>query len=211
MESDFADALAKLAAHMNKVEGRLKQAEQLREEVVIPGINELRYAGRRFIDAWAICALPAPTEKQQQEARDHIVVARQYLQNADHDVTDAVCFFIHREINRMQRAYGANEMIRVFPRYAEFAQQMRTANEIISGSRETRQQRTAEYARLEADYIPSLIQTFEQLRFSETLALAGAKRKRFRENALVAIGAAAGLYALWQPIHAAWAYVAAAL
>lgn len=86
MEEEFTDALAKLAAHMNKIERRLKQAEQLREEVVIPGINELRYAGRRFIDAWAISALPSITDEQKKEARDHLVVARQYLENADHDV-----------------------------------------------------------------------------------------------------------------------------
>ena len=137
MENEFADALAVLAAHMNKIEKRLKQAEQLREEVVIPAINELRYAGRRFVDAWALCALKSPTEEQKQEARDHIVIARQYLQNADHDCTDAICFFIHGEINRIQRQYGVEEIVKVYPDYTKFARQMSDANDIISGTRET--------------------------------------------------------------------------
>jgi hypothetical protein len=208
MEKEFVDALDELAAHMNKIERRLKQAEQLREEVVIPGINELRYAGRRFVDAWSACA-GQPTAKKKQEARDHIIVARQYLQNADHDVTDAICFFIHGEINRMQRRYGVNELIRVFPQYAQFAREMQTANRIISGSRETREERALEYARLEADYINPLVNTYETLRFSEALALASAKRRRLGTATIATLGAGGAIYGLWEPASSLIAIIGA--
>lgn len=204
MDEELKSALAELAAHMNRIEKRLKQAEQVREEVVIPGINELRYAGRRFVDAWAIAALPNPTEVQKQEVRDHIVIARQYLQNADHDVTDAICFFIHREINQMQKRYGADEMIRVFPEYAAFAHHMKEANEIISGSRETRAQRAAAYEQLQSEYVTPLIQTYHNLRFAEGLALKAGKRRKVRNGALGAGAAAGTVYGFWEPATKLW-------
>lgn len=107
----------------------------------------------------------------------------------------------------MQRSYGVDEMIRVFPAYIEFAQHMRDANEIISGSRETRSQRTADYARLESEYISNLIATYERLRFSETLALSSAKRKRFTDRTALILGTLAAVYALWEPIHTAMGFV----
>lgn len=188
METNHSEKLKSLAGYMNKIEGRLKSTENIREEVVIPGINELRYAGRRFVDAWALSANGWIPEEDRSAFEDHLIVGHQYLVNADHDITDAVCYFVHGEIKWFMKRFGMDEIQKVSPDFIQFAMRMNAANQVVTGSREDRSKRTAAYDKLEKEYIPDLLERYELLKFAVPLALSRARRRRLVDVFLIAFG-----------------------
>jgi hypothetical protein len=124
---------------------------------------------------------------------DHFVIARQYLINADHDITDAICLYVHGEINRLQKRYGSRALMSVMPDYINFATNMDAANSIVSGSREARSKRNDEYDRLEVEYVPALLKTHSTLKNAERLILTTEKRQKFA-NQMWKLGTAAGSF-----------------
>lgn len=71
------------------IEGKLKDSEHLARGVIVPAINELRYAGRRLLMVANIVSKARIKRDEVSELRKELILARQYLQNADHDIADA--------------------------------------------------------------------------------------------------------------------------
>jgi hypothetical protein len=115
LSANFLKSISDLAEHWNAIEGRLKEAEQLRGEPVIPSINELRYAGRQMVDAWAIYEKKKISAQERQRFNRCVTVAKQYLFNADHDITDSICFFIHRRIQTLLSLYSKRRLRNYYP------------------------------------------------------------------------------------------------
>ena len=158
--SDIDRQLAELAQLWNRVERRCKEIEQFNERVVIACINEMRYAGRRIVDA-----LSAQRQgKPEQEIVVDLQIAKNYLINADHDLTDCAILDIHYYIRRLLQHHDQRKIIKHVPEFKDLYPEIALANSIVAKSRETRDQRITEYERLAVDYLPKLMSLIEKLK-----------------------------------------------
>lgn len=117
MQKSPAALLAELAKEWNRIEGRAKEIESFRGEAIMASINEMRYAGRRVVDF-----LVATNQEGLSEAQitEHLVVARTYLVNADHDLTDAVIFFVHQRFAAIQKRHGRQKNMQAVSQLCNF-------------------------------------------------------------------------------------------
>jgi hypothetical protein len=154
--NEYADRLAALAAHWNGVEKRIKQYENFSGDANASAINELRYAGRKITDA-----LVRITTNQ--DPGTEITIAENYMVNADHDVTDGVCFIVLRHVNRVIRQHGMDKINEHYPEFFDTYPLVGQAQKIVEGSREDRINRKADYARLANEFLPQLRAMHERL------------------------------------------------
>jgi len=208
---DFHARLADLAATWNRVEKRAKAAEQFRGEAIIPAINEMRYAGRRVVDALAAINDRDNAERHP-EIDEHLTVARNYLTNADHDITDAVCFVVLKRVSATIEQHGMLRIKAQCPEFENLYPVVRIAMETVQGTREDRIKRAAQYKALAEDYQPKLEDLCKRLVDNRALALedpsTGELRKIWRRigwlNFIVVIGAFAGVAGLALEIYDLW-------
>ena len=135
------EQLIALYRQWNEVQGNLKQAEQINQLAVIPAVNELRYAGRILVHVLASSYLNVDLAKDSgvdllSEAADRgisvsdrdeldsmslseaIIVGRQYLKNAQHDISDALIYFFQQRVDELNSRYGADAIISHRSQYA---------------------------------------------------------------------------------------------
>jgi hypothetical protein len=195
---NLSQQLAELAEYWNQIEKRIKQAEQLRDKAVIPAINELRYAGRKFIDAWALSTKENRTEDDDRRALECITVARQYLTNADHDTIDAALSFIYRNMSYVTKRYEARKIAPHVPGFLEILDEMDENKNKIAKSRIDRNERTSIYNGL-LPHFEKMIEAHRKVDRAERHILRRQKRGKFWFDffAIVGvIGALASIIAL---------------
>lgn len=163
------ERISALATQWDHIEKRLKEAENVRREVVHAAVNELRYAGRALVDVWH---LPIDTQSDEEAARldEKITVAEQYLMNSNHDITDGVCFVLHSKVQDLLEFVPRRKIRKEFPDLDNFLQKLDEANDIVTESRETRKDRKEKYEYLEKTYVPYLLENFKLLDYAERKA-----------------------------------------
>lgn len=161
--SEIAERLKALAAFWNRLESRTKAAEQFRHQTITASINEMRYAGRRIVDCLNVMNNGDGSEKAISEINEHLIIAKTYLINADHDITDSICFVIHKRISRTVNRYGIDKVCQHVDKFGEIYPLVAEANKIIQGSREDRLVRIKEYERLRDEYLPKLMPLYDSL------------------------------------------------
>jgi len=174
MDDAARQQLREIATLWNKVELRAKLAVQIRFEVVIAAVNEMRYAGRRLVDTLLLIEDGAPAEEINRELN----ITKNYLINADHDITDAILFFIHKRIARTIDQHGFQATAKHLPDFTTVYPQVRDANEAIRGSRADRQSRSAAYDKLADDYVPLICAFYDKLIKIDALRVADVMDKR---------------------------------
>ncbi|HEX4079978.1 MAG TPA: hypothetical protein VHX61_14025 [Rhizomicrobium sp.] len=153
---DHAGRLSALADHWNSVERRIKEYEHFSGDANTSAINELRYAGRKIVDAWVkFAAGDDPTPE--------ITIAENYMVNADHDVTDGACFIVLRHVSKVIKKYGRDRIGECCPDFWELYPVIRKTQTIVEGSREDRVNRKAEYAKLAHEFLPKMRELHEKL------------------------------------------------
>jgi hypothetical protein len=190
---NLSKEIAEILEKWNAIEGRLKQAEQICGEAVIPAINELRYAGRQFIDAMMIYTKENLTPDDLVNIEKHLHNVRYNLMNADHDCTDAICLFFHERIKRIMDEYTRDLILKYFANFQELFDRMKGANDCITASRADRPNRISTYKALADFHIPMLYEFNQTILTSEPLMLANKKRTILKRNASWVI---AGLFAV---------------
>src|SRR5688572_5247091 len=83
-DDELTRATSRVSAEWNKAETAIKLAEQVNGEIINPAIYELRYAGRRLIEA-----LEAASAGDRQEALSLLRDAHFDCMRSRHDATDA--------------------------------------------------------------------------------------------------------------------------
>ena len=185
---EFSEEINEIIAKWNAIERRVKEAEQICGEAIIPAINELRYAGRQFVDAMAILVQAAKTSEDYQKIERHLSNVRYNLTNADHDCTDAMCLFLHEKLGRLFNEYSLPLVFKYFPDYKECFERMEGANTAITASREDRKNRVATYQAIADFHIPRLYEFYNAIILSEPLILAHQKQLRIRWSVVAAVG-----------------------
>jgi len=93
--TDFATTLTQIRREWDKAEHSLKIAEQVGNQVIFPAIKELRYAGRRIVDALAECASGGDANKVRALLDDALFDCYR----ARHDAVDASISTIAAELD----------------------------------------------------------------------------------------------------------------
>jgi len=153
--------LAEIAALWNAIEERAKSVEQFRGEAIIACINEMRYAGRRIVDV--LVSERTGIQNPNFDSIEQLAIAKNFLFNADHDLTDAVLFFTHDHVRKVIKRHGVTKIERLCPEFAAVHAQMDEANRIVTGSRNDRIKRKAEYDRLATEYVPKMMELYKKL------------------------------------------------
>lgn len=183
----LSEHLRRLAAHWNVIEERVKEVEQVRSKVVVPAINELRYAGRKFIDAWSIYDKENKTPEDIEEFKNCIVVAEQYLLNADHDAIDGGLSFIYKNLSIVTKRYKVADIAAHVPDLLEALDEVENYRPKIVASRKDRSKRNAIYEDVVPHY-KKMIPIHKAVDRAERHVLRKQKRSEFFRNFFAVIG-----------------------
>ncbi|WP_306004488.1 hypothetical protein [Aquicoccus porphyridii] len=209
--------LVALYRQWNEVQGNLKQAEQINQLAVIPAVNELRYAGRILVHVLASgqCGVDLAGEaavdlaaeaaergvnvEQQGDATDEldemslneaIIIARQYLKNAQHDISDALVYFFQQRVDELNSRYGAEAIIERRAKYSDIVDRLRQCRELVIESRTNLSLRDKNYAKIR-ELTAKLIEEYFELDKTDTfMAIEIAKyQETIKKLKLALIGA----------------------
>lgn len=170
-----ADALiAEISREWDKAEEVVKLAELVCEDVVIPAVAELRYAGRRLVDALNAQA----TGKAEAAVTALVEDARFCCFRSRHDAIDAALGRMAIEIDLLADAMGYDIVHNSYPEFVGFVQRLTDARRQIATSRGDRNNREAIYETLVATDFSKLVDDYLALKTSETTMRIIVDRKR---------------------------------
>lgn len=148
--NDFQDAVSDLykdvCEHWNAAEKAVKRAEQLVGSAVIPAIFELRYAGRRMIEAQ--CLLRENTQESNDKALKRLQDASYNCQRAAHDAMDASVATISIHLRDLEKKLSPKKIVKAFPKYPDLLNALDAVQLRIQAARENREERNDIYANL---------------------------------------------------------------
>lgn len=160
-DASFEHELDLLLERWDSVQKRLKEAELISLEAVIPAVNEMRYVGRVLVTALRKESINSD------ERRKALNIADQYLVNADHDISDALIFFFQNKADTLNSRFGAGAIIQKLPSYQEFLEDLEKARKIVIESRGNIPNRDHLYEELQT-VVEKLIKCFFVLDKAET-------------------------------------------
>lgn len=170
--------LRSISDEWNKAERDIKLAEQVANGVVIPAVKELRYAGRRLVDALIVL------DTEPDEDRKVVALledARFDCHRARHDAIDASTAKIALSVDVMTSKLGYDVVLTFCPGFPALVQALNDVRGKIAISRENRLDREAIYGAIEAGDFPALVKQYGDLMKSEPMMIAMAKKGRQRD------------------------------
>ncbi len=200
------DLLRLLAKEWDTAEGVIKRAEHLNGAVVIPSINEMRYAGRRIVDA--VNSLSGSHHDDGVDADTFLRDARLRCICAQHDALDASITFVHLHVRHLESAVGVTKLHGAFPRIADLRAEIVEISDLVVQSRAFRNGRAEAYGRIlneaevsagldeKASHFDNLLRLYRNMIAVEPKLLAEVEqeKKSSRSNAQMAvIGLAVGV------------------
>ena len=207
MTGDFRkevkQTLKRLLDYWHTIEVWLKKSEQISSAVVIPAINELRYASRQLYNAVRIYGKYRLTPGDRSALSRRLILAEQYLLNADHDIGDAITTFYRTEVEAVRSEFTAPLMRQYFPEFDRFCTLVATCDELILNSRYDYDARAANYRKIRElhvdelkDLYPKLVDAHALARYEKQKLEIELARARDRANILTWFGATAGVIAI---------------
>lgn len=186
LTSEMHVLLQEILEEWNKSEKSIKLAEQIDYDIVKPAIYELRYAGRRIVEA---CALSGSNnEKALQLFHD----AKFDCHRARHDAIDAITAKMVGDLDAAVKHLGPENVLPNFPKFPDLLNRLNVIRNKIAVSREDRENRDAIYETIETADLQSLesaeavntsvLELFDQFRASEPLMIAGVKKQQRSEK-----------------------------
>jgi hypothetical protein len=196
--TDFADKLKEIRAEWDKAESSIKIAEQINNQVVFPAVKELRYAGRRIVDALANCA----TTGDEAAIRALLDDALFDCYRARHDAIDAAVSKVSTHLDAVTGKLGYRAFVDAFPDFAVLYDELGKAQEIIASSRGMRSDRDKLYTAIESVNLPPLVALYRKFKSSEPVMRGLAQEERrlraITIGSAVVLGVAALIVAIWQ-------------
>lgn len=198
--SSVEDMLAQIAREWDKAERLIKSAERVRAQVVIASVNELRYAGRRLVDAQHLSERAKTDPAAKEEFDRYISDALLFTARAQHDAVDAIVLFLQKAVEKYENEFGLSLLAEKYPRIFDIKAAIALADTLIIASRSDREKRSIEYDRLADEHCPTLLEHYQHLVANEAilLELVRAKESVARESKsqykiLIAVTILAGL------------------
>lgn len=171
-QQEIDAAFARLREEWNRAERAIKIAEQVEGEIVNPAIYELRYAGRRIVEAYDVVGTdPGSALQRLQDAQFDCCRAR-------HDAIDAATSKMVATLDNSQEKLGIDVVMTHFAEFPAMIQSLGEVRDKIAISRERREDRDAIYASIEAVDLVELTKVFSRFRACEPLMRESARRNR---------------------------------
>ncbi|KCZ54132.1 hypothetical protein HY29_15430 [Hyphomonas beringensis] len=153
---------AEIHTAWNLAEKTIKQAEQVSAEVVVPAIQELRYAGRRFVEADA-----HEQKGEDEEAKRLLSDAYFFCCRAQHDAIDAATAKISLDLGTCVNGVTPADKVAIFPEYNELLDALISIEERVAQSRENREDRQHIYETLAKTDFERIIELHKKFRRCE--------------------------------------------
>lgn len=144
-------------------------AERVRGEVLHPSINELRYAGRRFVDAISILSEDSVSDEKHKAAESYLNEAFMFCMRAEHDCVDAVVTYAHLLIEKNSEEYGLLLLMQACPSLEKYRIIKPRIDKLILSSREERARRDDLYQEIIGSYIEDMVDIICSLELAEPL------------------------------------------
>ena len=168
------EALQRICDEWDHAEADIKRAEQVCSEVVMPAVNELRYAGRRVIDA---IVLPRDTSDQSKVSA-LFSDAQFFCQRARHDAIDASVAYMVSNIENMLVTVGPLIIMQCFSELPKLRVGLAGVQKNIVESRKDRENRAQIYKTISECDFESLVDAHTELALSEGLMIQVAEEQK---------------------------------
>jgi hypothetical protein len=178
LSDDHIRLLAKIKTEWNRAEADIKTAEHVVANIVIPSVKELRYAGRRLVEALHLIITSPEDVRTITSLLDDACFD---CCRARHDAVDAATGKIALDIDTMVSKLGYDSILPACPSFPRLFRELQAVRAKIAESRGKREDRESIYSVLEAIDFPSLVASFNELRASEDMMKALAKKSRRSE------------------------------
>jgi hypothetical protein len=165
-----SDELARLLEYWKTIELWIKKAEQVNGQAVIPAINELRYASRQLFQAVRLLQKNTLEPCDLSVIEKRLIIAHQYLLNADHDVCDAIISFFAENIKHLDSTYGVSEITTSFVEYPFLRERVSDCYGLIAGSRGEYNDRQKNYGEIRTNHFSHIIGSYQKLVDAEVAA-----------------------------------------
>lgn len=172
------DIVADILREWDLAEEAVKRCEQVALAAVIPAVKELRYAGRRIVDALTA----AHNGESLDVVRAYLEDARFDCHRARHDAIDAALDVMAKDFDNLTKKLGVDAVMKAYPNFSELYTDFANAREKIAQSRRDRRNRNVIYESISAIDFPNLSNRYANLKTSQPIALqyaAQARRQRF--------------------------------
>jgi hypothetical protein len=203
------DGLLKdLNTQWNIAERRIKKAEFVQGGVVVnSAIFELRYAGRKLIDAHALIREKdwKNDSKTYEDICRFLADAIEDCVKAKHDAIDAMVDFVTNWFNELEARVGPEKLVSLFPEYLVTTASIAQIQDKIAQSRENRiAARDGVYDEIEKVEYKSLLDLYDKMRLSRDridLIHSSQRRKERSDFYLLFVPAAAAVFLVLLEIY----------
>lgn len=158
-----AERLKRLYIEWDYTEYLLKQHENILGKASTPAKNELRYAGRRLIDALQVLT----NENDEDEALNLLAESIYFSHRAQHDIIDAMIAMISEAYRSAEENFYFEAIDKYFPIMAKTIVELSDIKDAVAESRKNRALRSAIYEDLQQNKIASVLRDFKQFKANE--------------------------------------------
>jgi len=180
-QDEFEIELARLWMLAEKA---IKAIEVLRDGVEEASILELRYAGRREIQARLLrqsCSGREMTAEEEKQWQDHATEACENCIKARDDAIDSAVMYLNGRVEDAVDKIGLPKVLLAFPELPEFRRRIRQINDLIVESRGDRTKLNQIYTTVLEEHLPEVLRIF--WRFKDNEAIGAALEKAADERA----------------------------
>lgn len=163
MPQEIHAAFAHLRAEWNVAKRAIKIAEQVEGEIVSPAIHELRYAGRRIVEAFDVL------DNDPSTALRHLQDAHFDCCRARHDAIDAATSKMVATLDNAREFLGIDVVMTHFSSFPNLVRRLGEVRDRIAVSRENREDRNAIDESIQADDLVALVGIYDDFRACESL------------------------------------------
>jgi hypothetical protein len=183
VDDEVLAALSAIETHWNSAEAYVKHVERLRRGLVVgASINELRYAGRRMVEAYALVRENPHDPSVRAKSMELLREVKHFCLRAQHDAIDAAVTYIDQALAKLEEDFGPDLLHEKFSKYLQMKQTLQEISAIMSQSRGDRTLRDQLYGDLRNGLVSDLIQNHLELETSHSVLEAAYKSKIKREK-----------------------------
>jgi hypothetical protein len=168
------EILADIQREWDLAEEGIKRCEQVSRGAIIPAIKELRYAGRRIVDALN----KAHKGGTEQEVRALLEDARFNCHRARHDAMDAALDIMALDFDNLTKRLGYDAVIQAYPEFQSLYRDFANARKQIAISRGDRENRNVIYETISNIDFPDIADRYADLVTCKPIALAASAKAR---------------------------------
>ncbi len=187
----YGESFARICEEWDRAEEDIKLAEQVCHKVVFPSVKELRYAGRRIVEALNQLSTDDSAEADK-KIKSLLQDAEFDCHRARHDAIDAATAKIALDIDIAVKKLGYSSILTPYPEFPNLKNELSKVRKKIKASRRNRDNREAIYSVIEAADFGDIVELFVGFKNAEPIMLGLAKKQR----AHLLIGYAIGVMGL---------------